>query len=820
MPGYRQSKHKTLKKYSIVFVFFLIVILQMSGLNCSFAATDSAQAHFTPWSGYWWPTVGGGLSTGIGYRGHPAPIAKYEMLKDGILSGLGPAASWDTEHHYDPEALRWYGLCHAWSAASVSENIEFYPSSIENIIFYVGDKKGLLTACHEHDVSIRVNSHSPEVLHMWLLQYIKEQGLSFYGELEPGQEVWNYPIYKYEMDLVDNGDSLDVTCTIWYADDMVEPDYMGTKSLTATYTYRLFKSGEEITGGEWTGISFYDHPEQLIMPVSQHTENPYLDYNFIREIATSKDDYLESDLPVELYPGGYNLILLNMDVYTVSCAKGDSIILGIKKIDDLEEAIHYDVLDSQSEIVFSGLIENDVNLNFSAENPPYTIKLYRMDYGKGGVYRIDCDQINRFEFVNSKIQKGYQWGGICITNTGAERCDNVFLTGYRYDGTPIETLSGPYSLDTGEKKIIFYSDLICRNIEINDLVGIRVHHSQKPLSIVNLSGYYGRNMISINGMEKRSRLIIPDSTSKWNMSRSVSWGVFNSSHESMPVEMRLYSMSGEEKDQLSTNFSADETLYFGGNQPFSDEIDDGWIMIESQTTPELKGYIEWRKNGISKTGNLRPLNEGTVFYVPHSTKNDFWDMEIIIICTEDAQNQVSFNLINGTIMVEKLFMLAPFEKRRFSINEIFLGTSDEDISASALMIKSSKNSAGYYIFETPADDVFYPLLGVNDFKSELTLSYVVSNSAWWTAVNLFNIGDEQTEYEILPYDENGVLMAEKKIDCILNPLTKDVFTIETKFGDDAQNISFIKFSVTAGPGIGGIFGYGNPECTMLSGGVL
>ena len=77
--------------------------------------------------------------------------------------------------------------------------------------------------------------------------------MAFYAELDPSFEAVDYPVYRYDMETTDSGGAMDVVCTIWYVDDQVHPDFLGTLALTKRYTYRLFKSGNAIVGGESTG---------------------------------------------------------------------------------------------------------------------------------------------------------------------------------------------------------------------------------------------------------------------------------------------------------------------------------------------------------------------------------------------------------------------------------------------------------------------------------------------------------------------------------------------------------------------------------------
>ena len=795
-----------------------IFILCFLTPSFSLAATDSAEADFTPWSGYWWPSGSGGLATGIDYRGHPAPIEKYELLKDG--SYPGPATQWSLVNNYKPGAPSWYGLCHAWAAASVYEHIEFYPSSIENIIFYVGDKKGLLTVCHQTDVCIRENSHPPEVFHWWLLHYIKDNGVDFYAELEPGVQVWNYPVFKYEMEALDNGDQLSVTCQIWYADDMVDPDIQGTKVLSNTYTYTLYRTGDEITGGEWTGASVYNHPQQLVLPVSPGTNNPYLDYDFIRSIATSRDDYLESDQPVELNPGGYNLILLNEDVYAIPCDLGDMVLLGIEKVDDFEEGIQVMITDGEDSQVFFEVVDTRQEIDFTAGSPPYTLILSRDDYGGGGVYRLEYDLKKAFEFASMKIQKGFGWGGFAITNGHDAACESIYVVGYTQDGQPMETYVGPFSLLPGEKITFFTSDFDIRVAERNELYGVKIL-APFDLGVVSLFGYFERNMSCYTGMEGISRFVIPDTCTWWDFSRSVSWGVYNPMTLDSSIHLSLFSPEGELSDEVNFIIPANQAQHYNSTgSPFTEDMDGGWILIEAVDGSRLTGYVEWLVDGVSKAEVLPPLKPGNDFFVPHVISSTFWGMKLTVINVSDSINQVTFRLVSGGTIDEVQISLNPREKRVLDIEEIFPAVDQESFNASALFVHASDEIAGFYTFETPSDDVYYPLMSDDNVMQELILPHVASNEYWWTGINLFNPSTEAVEVSLLPYDNNGDLMGDYVVDSVIEANQKDVFTVADLFGTIGQEISFLKIRVSSGPGLAGVFGYGNTDCSMLSGGVM
>ena len=256
------------------------------------AQVEEASARFIPWSGYWWPH-------------HEArilgPLGKYDKVTG------KHAAEWEKSHH-PRDVDQWYGYCHGWSASSIMEGEPTQavstPGDSGAIALTVGDQKGLLALCHAHDV---VNSygtrndgqpdHDPQGLHpdtLWQLLklYVKEQGVPLVLDLDPGVQVWNYPVYAYRVEYKPSGDGDNQylgALTLWMADDAVPPDYVGTKVRRHTYQFafemrnRSVKSGS----GKWVGASEKDHPDFAWYPYVARAENPDVDYAAVQKMLGS-----------------------------------------------------------------------------------------------------------------------------------------------------------------------------------------------------------------------------------------------------------------------------------------------------------------------------------------------------------------------------------------------------------------------------------------------------------------------------------------------------------------------------------------------------
>ena len=256
------------------------------------AETEAGHARFTPWSGYWWPNKKGGLSK---------PLTKYSRYV-----GNTQALNWQRKEHPAATAGGWEGNCHAWSAAAV---MEMEPNRLrrvrgiqgETLLLTIGDQKGLLAAAHTKDITNSYGTRSetndptkpeyidltPDQLWRYLKWYIKQQGLPLVMDLEPGKQVWNYPVYAYRIRYNrTGGNDYRGLITIWYAEDNVPPDYVGTKIGTRTYhcTFKM-RGGSVVMGsGHWIGPSIRNHPDFAWSPYVVKSENPSIDYGKIRQM--------------------------------------------------------------------------------------------------------------------------------------------------------------------------------------------------------------------------------------------------------------------------------------------------------------------------------------------------------------------------------------------------------------------------------------------------------------------------------------------------------------------------------------------------------
>lgn len=813
--------------WKLSFAVALFYFLTLSIFFQSFAVyAASYEALSRPWSGYWWPYAKGGLGTGLDYRGRPAPLEKYNLLMTGVTSGT--ALSWYLDRYYDPKAPGWYGLCAYWARAACWEHMEIFPSSENNIIFRVGDKKGLLTLAHNSDPIVAADGSRPEEFHAWLLNYIKDQRKAFVADLDAGTEVWSYPIYKYEMESSRQGNIESVRVRIYYADDFVKPDYMGTQVRRADYTYDLFLDGDgAIDHGEWTGGSISYHPDRLSFSLYAHTSCPDLDYEEILRLAGSRDDFLEKgSATVEIGPGTYNLILLDEDVYTMSSVAGDVLSVQIEKKQGSSQDIDVVVVDGNGDKVQSGIVSDDVPMSIllTSATPPYRIRLTQDNYADPNIYTLKADLKKSYNQEAPYIPKaGEWWSGFALTNPGSAGVDGVTLTTRNKEGNPIRTVLGPLRLGPGEKRVFFFSDLPGRLHELVETERLTLT-ANGPVDLLNLIGE-GNNSLAtfVQGDARGSRLVIPDTARPMTPGVRMFGGVRNESFEEARVTLRLFSGEGKLLKEVSETISARGWLGIEPDfYPFYSMPESGWIEILGDGKHVLSGFQYTSNASGVETLFALPVGSSKKI-VPHVPPPGYWTTRVTLINPNKEWNSVKLHpaLAGADSTGDLDILLAPREKRVLEIQNSFGKMAGEPLYHSILEITGLYPLVGYFTYSVPNgnDNASYPLPDDTYFKSTLSLPHYPGNDGyWWTGICVCNPSSFAVKVRIEPYDSEGNLMEESVIYLNLDAGAYDVFEVAYRFGEVASRISFIKFC-SEGPGgaIGGFYLYSNSGDHILSG---
>jgi hypothetical protein len=225
------------------------------------------------WSGYWWPML-----TTRGWHLYDQAGPFTPLLKVGQATGNYGPLNWERQYKLTTNpAHNWWGHCNGWAAATVMETDEPKQSvQVGRTVFNNGEIKGLLTAIHQGDPVdlFRGRPHwsggnsSTDLraldFHRAILYYMRDrkEGIIFNLSLKP--EVWNYPAYFYRMSgVTDTRDSryTHVTVTLFFADDDVYPNFIGTDVYNSV-------------AAEWTGDSVRNHPQFVWHPAYARPHEP------------------------------------------------------------------------------------------------------------------------------------------------------------------------------------------------------------------------------------------------------------------------------------------------------------------------------------------------------------------------------------------------------------------------------------------------------------------------------------------------------------------------------------------------------------------
>ncbi|MHB8773164.1 MAG: hypothetical protein ACYC7J_19385 [Syntrophales bacterium] len=803
----------------------LTFVLLLAGLFPP--AVYSETASFVPWSGYWWPTVLGGLGTGLDYRGRPAPIEKYNLLTAGYTGG--DALDAYLEAYYDPQAPSWYGLCAFWARAACYEQVNVFPSSEENVVFRIGDKKGLLTLVHNSDLIRTGAGFAPEEFHFWLLDYIGEQKKAFVADLDPGPAVWSYPIYQYDMGFTRNGNVESVRVKIYYADDNVPPDYNGTQVREAVYTYDLFlDAAGAIIDGQWTGTSVNDHPEVMSISLGLGTIFPGLDYQEILRIAKSKDDFLEKGSEsVEIGPGTYNLVLLDEDVYRVFPKAGDTLSLRVAKEPGSLRNIEAVVTDGNGTELRRAIVATGAPLDdlFTATTPPYTIRLTQDDYRDPNIYAVKIDLKKSFQQEIPYIPRGDEWSGFALTNPGSTAVEGVTVTTRDAAGAPIQTVRGPLTLLPGEKRVFLFDDLPVRLTERYTTERLTLA-ADGPVDLLNLIGK-GDDFLTtfVQGGDRAVRLVIPDTTAPMTQGVRMFGAIRNESlAEAAMVTLRIYSAAGLLQQEVTETIPAGGVFSIKpGYPPFYTMPRSGWIEVLGSGEQPLSGFQYTADASGVETLFALPVG-GVRKIVPHIPEPGYWTTKLTLINPNDQENRVRLHLaLAGADSSGDLdIVLLPREKRVLELQDQFGKRAGEPLYHSILEITGFSPLVGYVTYGVlnGNDNARYPLLDDSRFKGTLSLPHYPGNDGyWWTGVVLCNPAAVPVSVRIEPYDREGTLLAGEVRSLTLAAGSYDVFEVASHFGQSASAISFLTFRTEGDSGatIGGFYLYGDSGNRILSG---
>ena len=269
-----------------------------------------------PWSETYWPSDHGSInyrwnsSNPVGFDYVSPTRAEVMQMSKDQLAQLSPSEKYDLAMgRYDyplktevmgsasKHAPSWAGICNGWSpmALQLPEPKAVEITNPDGIVIPFGssDVKGLLSyyAAFYADLDVsqigtRCNKIG-EILnlpgcqdvnagafHVTLANEIGIKGKGFVADVDPGNQVWNQPIYGFEFELTGSTFSthgksaVTVHAKMFYTDELekslwtpvVGTPQFSSNSREMDYVLELDNDGK-ITGGEW--INHSSHPDFL-----------------------------------------------------------------------------------------------------------------------------------------------------------------------------------------------------------------------------------------------------------------------------------------------------------------------------------------------------------------------------------------------------------------------------------------------------------------------------------------------------------------------------------------------------------------------------
>jgi len=259
-----------------------------------------------------------------------SPLMKFDyfvrmMLEAQFGAGHAPtgyfthSTRWELDNHYIGDntehpywdARGYSGKCIGWALATMFYDEPTTEKVIGDVLFKPADIKGFLASIFNgaqffvpedkvlgNEYRDQEGSNLPEYREdVYPQDFVRAlfetigKGTILEGDLEPDTGVWNYPIHRYEMSYTKKTSTLlNVTATIWYANDEVDIDFVSANDpdrsdiLSRELTFELDVPADfngdltKATGGRWTGESVDTHPDALIMALEEGWRTTIYEY--------------------------------------------------------------------------------------------------------------------------------------------------------------------------------------------------------------------------------------------------------------------------------------------------------------------------------------------------------------------------------------------------------------------------------------------------------------------------------------------------------------------------------------------------------------
>ena len=820
LAGQRMRRH---------FLIFLIVVLSI--FFCQTVVECSAsEADYRPWSGWWWPFSKGGLVNGSDYNGHPAPLEKYDYVTSGTYHG--PAVRYGNSRYYDKNALFWEGMCFCWAAASILEEEPSRKGIYNGVRFNVGDKKGLLTVAYDSPIYNHYPIDSPVDFHKVLSDFIGSQKTPVIMDLGSEDEIWNHPVFKYETNYTQDGNTRHYTTTIYYITDQVKPDYVGSGALSATYYYYFMVDRGEITASGWEYGSVTNHPKNAREPYGTHGWNTGIDFDEVMRIITTDGDAYRGNNSFEnaapLSSGHYSLILstrwvedtnphevTDSDYFKVALKTGDILHIRVESVDkslgvilrsynqerELIQETEISGLDSGEQVV-----PIDISGEFIIEISPavqggeelgYELFL-REGLAHQGMFVLDPSGtwVNGLAILNSDGREGK----IIISQ--------IDRNGYIQDGYSVPP-GICHTVGHASKFGLCYPEKGYLRVDSDTPVfGLQAVASGNSLLL-------GSNMIS--GDNPSADIFFPyfATTRGW----TTYWGLINTGEQDETVLLQSYDVAGQ--------LLATDTILLARGRKI--EYDAAYTPVLSRARTmrvstesgrqSLIGYLKLYNS--SSTGRCLvpvPGKVGAALVVPHVASGDYWTTDIAVMNVGDFDSDVSFRAYNaaGDRIGIVEHRLAAKQNLAMEASELFSDVVAKEIASVRIESGGEQPLCGVLLYGSRNG---FQLAGMPlhaGGSSTLCLPHLACSAPWWTGIGLLNPNDAGTDISFSIFDNQRTLLSLKNR--YLEANQHMAITMRNLFGDDlTMSAKYLKIETSDDQVVSGIYLFGSCNGLLLMG---
>jgi len=758
-------------------VFFLISFFLVLNIGAGQAEALTYQADRLPWSGWWWPFVQGSLVTGTGYNGHPAPLEKYDLVTSGVTRG--PATQYGLSNYYSARAESWEGMCFCWAAAAILEEEPVHRGVYGGLLFNVGDKKGILTAAYDGTLYNFYPIDNPEDFQEILETFIGNRRSMIMMDLGTDGEIWNYPVYKYDIDYTEDGNTRHYTVTIYFASDTVSPDYVGLRESSRTYHYYYELDGTVITGSGWESGSESAHPVSAADPYGTACTNPGLDYNQVREIVYTDDDPYEPnddfDAAASVTSGGYLLIAADNDYFQVDLRTGDRLKIRVDMESPGDVMVNlYDPARAQIGRVCDGCTTTTEAL-MAGE---YVIEVVPADPSAEPAYELHLEQALSFRGVFPNDPSGVWAGGVTLTGDG-EALGRVILCQTDEEGNPERSYSAEVDGSCLEGLLEAFG--------LTPSLGgyIRVD-SDRPLA-----GMYtttdgsdllmGCNLVPLSRAYRE--IVFPHiaTASGWN----TYFGFMNMGDSSEELDLVVYDSSGgtvtSERWVLDPGEKVEDDR-FTGLFPSRGAS----VSISTRSGSDaLVGYLVYQPPLATSKARALLAVEGPPapeLHLPHVAATGAWWTGISVMNGGTGSADVGFSAYDseGTLLGTVYRTLAAKQTLVSMAAYLFTGVSPERIASLKISGGTGAELAGLVVYGSRDGQALSVAPMASSFPGTLYAPWWCVSDAWWQGLAVVQKGTSPVTVVFDLMDDTGTVL--RRVTRLMEPEERFIAMAETLFG--------------------------------------